>query len=300
MTGGRPQPHTDHGLVLQRSELKELLQTFTATRSARMGDLPGMDTRRRSTLPVAAVLLYQLMKSLGAESLVTCEHGLREGLLQDWVDRHRPELVLEQSSLTPRRRAVEALRRRYDPDPEHSERVRDLALALFDGLVGLHGLDREARALLDHAALLHDVGHHLDAQDHEKHGQYIILHSRMDGFTAPDQGVVADVVRYHRGARPKASHRHFQAMSKANQRRVEVLSALLQVADALDRSHQGVVRSLEVSTGSQGVQIVAHPSGEAFLERWATERRTNVLASALSRPVTLTLAADVAPRRQPR
>jgi len=48
--------------------------------------------------------------------------------------------------------------RTYDPDPVHSEQVTTLALALFDGLCGLHGYGPGERRLLEIAGRLHDVG----------------------------------------------------------------------------------------------------------------------------------------------
>jgi exopolyphosphatase/guanosine-5'-triphosphate,3'-diphosphate pyrophosphatase len=293
LAAGQPEPQHEHGLVLERSALKALLQTFQVTRSSRLTELPGMDPRRRGTLVTAAAVLYQIMKSLDAPELVTSEHALREGLLADWVDRHRPELRHEVPAIPPRMRAVLRLRDRYGTEPQHAEQVRRLAMALFDGMVGLHGLDQDARALLEQAALLHDIGHHIDPRDHEKHGQYLVLHSRMAGFTAPDLAVLSNLVRYHRGPRPKQTHRQFAALSKVNQRRVEVLSAILQVADALDRSHQQPIGELRVRTTGDGVQVEAHTDAdEVYLERWSSERRASVLETVLGRSVELTFVVQ--------
>jgi len=48
--------------------------------------------------------------------------------------------------------------RSLDPDPAHNEQVTTLALALFDGLHGLHGYGQTERRLLEIASRLHDVG----------------------------------------------------------------------------------------------------------------------------------------------
>lgn len=280
------EPQHDHGLVLERAALKSLLQTFQATRASRLGELPGMDPRRRATLVTAAAVLYQVMKSFDAAQLVTSEHALREGLLAGWVEAHRPELRHEVAQIPPRMRAVLRLADRYGVDQAHAAQVTRVALALFDGMVGLHGLDTDARTLLEYAGLLHDVGHHIDPRDHEKHGQYLVLHSRMTGFTAPDLAVLGNLVRYHRGPRPKATHRQFTALSKVNQRQVEVSSAILQLADSLDRSHQQPVRDVVVRTGPTGVDIEVWFAGaEVYLERWSTERRASVLQGVLGQPV---------------
>ena len=56
------------------------------------------------------------------------------------------------------RRILEAFAVARDPDPPHHRHVAVLALALFDQLRDLHGLEERCRPLLEAAALLHDVG----------------------------------------------------------------------------------------------------------------------------------------------
>jgi exopolyphosphatase/guanosine-5'-triphosphate,3'-diphosphate pyrophosphatase len=236
--------------------------------------------------------LYQIAKSLEIDRLSTSEAGLREGLLYDWIERHRPELALTAIDASPRTRAVLRLAVRYDSDRPHSEQVRRLATILFDALAPVHGLGGDSRAMLEWAGLVHDIGHHIDARDHHRHGEYLILNSPMPGFTAPEVAVLGSLVRYHRGSRPKPGHPGFRALSRANQRRVEVLSALLRLADAFDRSHHQVVRHLDVSVRADEVTVAARARDEAFLERWAAERRAEPLEVVLGRPVVVAIETD--------
>jgi exopolyphosphatase/guanosine-5'-triphosphate,3'-diphosphate pyrophosphatase len=292
---GDPQPPHSHGLVLRRSDLKKLLASFTQLKGSRLGELPGMDTRRRATLPAAAAVLYQLMKTMDRDTLITSDRSLRDGLLADWVLRNEPELSLSRTVAWPRMRSVLRLVDRYDADKTHAQHIRNLALALFDGVADKAKLDSASRRMLEFAALLHDIGHHIDARDHNKHGQYLILNSRMAGFTAPEVALLANIVRYHRGSRPKRSHRHYKALSRANQRRVDVLSAILRLADALDRSHNQPVSDLTCSVEGDQVVVRATARDEVHMEKWAAERRKDALASALGCPVRVELEAAVDP-----
>jgi exopolyphosphatase / guanosine-5'-triphosphate,3'-diphosphate pyrophosphatase len=294
MRGAPVTPH-DHGLVLQRSELKKLLEKLVSVKASRRVELPGMDPRRSETLPVAAAILYQIMKSLGVEELSTSEAALREGLLYEWIDQHRPELALSGVATTPRMRSVLHLMNKYGEDQAHARHVRDLALSLFDALESVHGLGEDSRALLEYAALLHDIGHHIDARDHNKHGEYLILNTRMPGFTTPEITALASLVRFHRGSRPKTDHRAFRSMSKANQSRSVLLAALLRLADAFDRSHHQPVSGVSVAVRDDSLEIVAHARDEAFLERWAAEHRADALAEAVGRRVSVALIADGPP-----
>ncbi len=293
LSRGEPEPQQDNGLVLYRDDLDELLSKFVEIKQGRLGDLPGMDGRRRATLPAAAAVVRQAMKTLDFRELVTSDRSLRDGLLADWIIHSEPELALARTVPWPRMRTVLRMMDRYEADQAHSTKVRDLALALFDGLAGLD-LDSPDRQCLEYSALLHDIGYHIDARDHHKHGQYLILNSRMPGFTAPEVALIANIVRYHR-RRPKRSHFHFRALPRAGQRKVEILSAILRVADALDHSHNQPVTELRVEDSGGHVTIRAQTRAEAHIERWAAERRQQRLSNVLDRPVTVLLE----PQRTP-
>ena len=145
---GEPTPTHDHGLVLTRAELKRLIGEFRRLKKARYSDLPGMDPRRRDTLPYAAAMVYETMRVFDAEKIVASERSLRDGLLVDWIQTHQPELDLAKTVAWPRLRAVLRLMDKYEVDRPHAERVRDLALALFDQLEPLHQLGGEQRRML--------------------------------------------------------------------------------------------------------------------------------------------------------
>jgi hypothetical protein len=67
------------------------------------------------------------------------------------------------------------------------------------------------------------------------------------------------------------------------------------VADALDRTHFGVIKGLRVSRQGGRLVIAAETGGEsAELELWAAERRVDSLSRLLDRRVVLRAQA---PRR---
>jgi len=289
---GNAEPLHDHGLVMERSELKKLMERMTESTRSQLAEIPGMDPRRKATLPAAAAVLYQLMKSLSRDRIVTSERSVRDGILVDWIQRHQPEIAIQRSVSQPRMRAIVRMQERFEVNRVHAEQVRRIAVSLFDGLAKLHGLGAEERRLLEFACLVHDIGHHIDARDHNRHGHYLLLNSRLTAFTEPEVALLANVVRYHRGERPKQTHTHFAGLSRQDQRTVEVLAAIIRLADALDRSRHQPIRDVRVKVSDERVTIEAVAREEAFLERWAAARRAGVLEDALERPLTVVLVPD--------
>ena len=62
-------------------------------------------------------------------------------------------------------------------------------------------------------------------------------------------------MRYHRGAVPKRKHPAFAALKPWQQRTVTRLSALLRIADALDRSHARRVDEIYCSVRLRSVRL---------------------------------------------
>ncbi len=258
--------------VLSRSSVKERIK------------LPGLDPRRADTLFPAAVVLRTLLEQTGQEDLTICDKALREGILFDFVERHRERLEAEEAIPDVRRRNVLSLAHRCRSQLAHGQHIAKLALELFDQTRGLHGLGKREREWLEFAALLHDIGYVINPRQHHKHSYYLIMHSDLSGFTADEIKIMAHVARYHRRAAPSKKHDTFGRLSSDTQKVVCILSAFLRVADALDRSQFGVVRDVEVS-GRSTLTLRAMTAGDAELELWAARERMDLLEEVLDRPV---------------
>jgi exopolyphosphatase/guanosine-5'-triphosphate,3'-diphosphate pyrophosphatase len=175
--------------------------------------------------------------------------------------------------------------------------VAPLATSLFDQTRDHHGLSDSERALLEYAALLHDIGHHISYPGHHKHTYYLIKNGDLRGFHPAEIEVVANVARYHRRGEPRRKHAAFAALSRESRRTVRVLAGFLRVADALDRSHRQVVRRLTVSKRAGLLRLRGEAKGDYELEIWGAGRRVQLLEKALGLTVRVEMSAEVRPRR---
>src|SRR5439155_10423935 len=120
-------------------------------------------------LVAGAVVLDTVLQELGVRELVLCEWALREGILLDYIHGHRRSLARAEAYPDVRRRSVVSLAERCHYHEKHAHKVAELSLALFDATAKLHRLDEAERPLLEYAALLHDVGHHIAYANHHQH-----------------------------------------------------------------------------------------------------------------------------------
>ncbi len=241
-----------------------------------------LDERRADIVVAGAVVLDTLLERLGAEDITLCGAALREGLILDYIQEHPRSLARASAYPDVRRRSVMALAERCRYDAAHARQTARLALSLFDGTRRRHRLGASARALLEYAALLHDIGHHISYPGHHKHTYYLIKNAGLQGFTPEDVEVLANVARYHRRGHPRKKHAGYGSLSAEQRSTVRVLAGCLRIGDALDRSHRGVVSTLAVVERAGRLRVECDVVGDAALELWAVARRLELLEGALA------------------
>lgn len=274
-----------HGTVVPRAEVEHTLDLLAALGPAERRAVPGLTPERADIIVGGLAVAAEVLAVFEARELLVSGYGIREGLL------------LEAASVAPnapadpaasRERSVRAFAERCHYEQPHADQVRRLALRLYDQLAARLGCEPGDREVLADAALLHDVGYQINYEKHHKHSYHLVRHADLQGVSPTEQVAIANVARYHRGAVPKRSHANFGALDRALRRRVRRLSALLRVADGLDRGHAGAVGDVAVTVGGGRVRVDVTPvSAEAplQLEVWGAERKSGLLARLLGKPV---------------
>jgi len=148
----------------------------------------------------------------------------------------------------------------YPWEPRHSVQVRLLALSIFDQTARLHLLGPRERFLLEAAAMLHDIGFTISGMKHHKHSQKIISSHNFKFLDKEETALIAQIARYHRKAHPKLTHPPYRKLDNGARDIVRKLSAILRVADGLDRTHTQSVRAVEVSEGRGTVTLLLKPA----------------------------------------
>jgi exopolyphosphatase/guanosine-5'-triphosphate,3'-diphosphate pyrophosphatase len=167
-----------------------------------------------------------------------------------------------------RRDSVLQVAKRFDPEPAHSQRVCHLALRLFDETAELHQLDSDSRELLEYACVLHDIGWSGSQTKHKRRSYDMIKSASLDGFSDAEKEIIASVARYHGVKPPKKKHTWNEVLSPRDKKKVRYLSAIIQVADALDRTHTDAVQDINCSIKKKKIVLslaTSHPPDEELL-----------------------------------
>jgi exopolyphosphatase/guanosine-5'-triphosphate,3'-diphosphate pyrophosphatase len=287
----RERPGSQRTATLPTKSLVELEKRLGAMRASERARLPGLDARRADTIYTGAVVLRTVLELTGVAEASLCETALREGLIADYVATNRPGILLVEEFPDLRRRSVMELARRCQFREPHATHVARLALSIFDQTRRLHGLAKGDAELLEYAALLHDIGFHVAPNRHHRHTEYLIQSHDMSGFSREEIDIIALVARYHRKAEPSKNHDAYAALSKADRNRVRQLTAILRVADGLDRTDARLIRSVRCVVTDKTIEMRLDADGDPELELWAARRKGDLLEKLTKRKLRLTVDA---------
>ncbi|HKX11808.1 MAG TPA: HD domain-containing protein, partial [bacterium] len=268
---------------LSYADLKDLYGRLVQSTPEERAAMKGLDPLRNDLIVSGAASAYLAMKVFKLDSISLCDKAIREGMVYDYIARNRFRLKSEETIPDVRLRNVLRLATKCNYEKAHAEHSSKLALQIFDQTLKLHrlgGLDRE---LLRYSALLHDIGYHIGFSRHHHHAHYLIKNSGMNGFSQEELDILALVARYHRRGLPKSKHPEWAEQKKVIRRRVQWLAGILRIADALDRSHFGVVDSVEVKMKKKAISFFLNAHNDAEYELWDARQKCDLFEKLASR-----------------
>lgn len=252
--------------------------------------LPGISSQRADIIIAGGQILEGAMRAVGINLLQTCDWALREGVIIDRLS----EIEAEQNPPLPdindpRLRGVHSVGRRFGYEEPHAHHVAVLAEKIFDWLAPHYGFNRHQRIMLSAAAVLHDAGYFIAHDSHHKHSLYLIRNSELTGFSEAERQLMANIARYHRGALPKDRHPDYAALGEADREAVWKLGAILRLANALDRSHDGRVHDLRIVREGDRVELHLESDLDCSSEIFSAEGRRDMFEQAYDCEVVLSV-----------
>ena len=285
--------NTLHGFALTSDALDAGIRQLSELPLKERRRLDGLNQDRADIILAGALVLRAVMARRGAAEVTVALNGLREGLFFEQFWNHLDYPVIDNI----RRFSVINLARLYDYQKRHSGHVRFLANRLFDQLQPLHGYGAAERELLEGAALLHDLGTVISYFGHHKHSQTLIINSGLPGYSPRETALIALLTRYHRKGEPSLGP--FSTVTgQGDEKRLIVLSAILRLAEFLERGRNATVDDVTASWDDQTLRLTLLADEYPAVELWEAERKAvDLLATAFARQVLLSATAtpDILP-----
>ena len=193
-----------------------------------------------------------------------------------------------------------ATARALDANARRTGQVSRLAMRLYDGLKRAQAApvfsENTLRKVMHAAARLHGIGTGLDPRAPQKAARDFLSDLPAPaGWTAEEWDLLVNVVRYHRGEQPDASHKAFAKLNETQQTAVCAMAGVLRLARALRKcgATSPVGLRVEESVDALIVRVPGLHESEEAAARLAAGKF--LLERVLERPL-IVQTANVIPR----
>lgn len=246
----------------------------------------GVSEESASRIFISSVIIKRCMKVMGAgqvwsPGVVLCdgigfEYGQKNGLIKEEHDFEQDILACALN-----------LSKRYLGNKKRSETLENIALAIFDSMKKIHGLGKRERLLLSLATILHDCGKYISLSNLGECSYNIILYTEIIGVSHIEREMVANVVKFNH---LKFGYYDIVAQSskldKQNYLTIAKLTAILKLANGLDRSHKQKFKDIKIALKDHDLVITVNTNEDITLEKGMLESRADFFEEVFSiRPV---------------
>ena len=226
--------------------------------------IKGLSTERADILPAALAVIKSFVNYMNVEQFTLSGAGLREGIM---FNQALP-MTIEKPIADVLNYSLTTLVKYYDCEEKHVEHVVNLSIQLFKQLRVLHKFPRQYLKILKVAAMLHDCGMRIKYYNHQRHSWYMILNATLYGVTHRDIVLAAFTACCHKKEDINAYDwaRYRDIVSDEDLEIVKKLGVMLRIAESLDRSGSGSIKSINCDILGDSVIMKTEIEGDASLE----------------------------------
>ena len=235
---------------------------------------------------ISGVLINRIAKVMDAKLIWVPGVALCDGIAYEYAEKSKlikPEHDFEKDIIA----CAKNISKRYMGSRRRSETLEQIALTIYDSMKKVHGLGRRERLLLRIATLLHDCGKYISLVNLGECSYNIIMSTEIIGLSHVEREILANVVKYN--------HMDFGyyeeigkngSITKKNYLTIAKLTAILKIANGLDRSHKQKFKNVKTTLRDEQLIITVDGSLDITLEKGLFSKRAEFFEEVYSvRPV---------------
>lgn len=227
----------------------------------------GMDEEYASLVIPTMVICKNFLDIFNAESIWVPGVSLLDGLAYDFGEKKKfikSVHNFENDILV----ASRNIAKRYSSGKNHIQGTTDLALTIFDSMKKVHGMGSRERLLLQIAVQLHDCGKYISLGDVAECSYRIIMATEIIGLSTEERQIIANAVRYNTTEFVYYDEKSDDGSGLDRKRYLLVakLTAILRLANAMDRSHYQKVQGLRAVLKDRELQLIIDSNRDISLE----------------------------------
>ncbi|MGE5176193.1 MAG: HD domain-containing protein [Hyphomicrobiales bacterium] len=279
--------------AVEAKDLKKLADQIFPLTPDEIATTYSVPPNEAESLAPAFLVYAELIRVNQVDRLLVPRASMRDGLILHMIR----SIESGSTVLFPDQTIAAAvnLARKYQADEQHGLQTAALARAIFQATRAQHQMGERELLLLEVASIVHDIGGFIAARGHHRHTYYLLVNSEVFGLSGQDLEIVANVARYHRRGGPQSDHPAYASLPRPARLTVNRLSAILRVADALDKSHSQRVQNPTITIVGDELRIEAPGAEDLGLERLALDAKCGLFEEVFGLKPVLVEAPAAAP-----
>lgn len=281
-----PEKAKQTGEVVSAEDFRMFMTELEKYNSADLAKQLGIEDDNVPLLRISAIMLRCIMDRVGAEMLWFPCVTLCDGIVYEFAEQRkylRAAHDFEGDILA----CAEHISRRYRGSLERSKTIEKIALKIFESTRKLHRMGSRERLLLQIAATLHDCGKYISMTRLAECSYHIIKATEIIGISKKEQEIVACVVRFNHEEYFFTDLMAEEAiLDEDDCMTIARLTAILRVANALDRSHREKFSDLQIRNQERKMVITVETDEDISLEKGLFSQRADFFEEVFGlRPV---------------
>lgn len=252
--------------IITRAEFMKRYENTVYKTEEALAEEMEIDLEYASLVIPTMVICKYFIDIFNAEALWVPGVSLLDGMAYDYAQKQKYVNSVhnfENDILV----AARNISKRYSSGKNHINGTTNLALAIFDSTKRVHGMGARERLLLQLAVLLHDCGKYISLGEASECSYQIIMATEIIGLSTQEREIVANIVRHNNRNFEGYEREEHGALADRNAYLIIVkLTAILRLANAMDRSHAQKVENLKVTLKERELHMVIDASQDVSLE----------------------------------
>ena len=259
-----------------------LTKTKSLSEIAKMFRMPEEDM---PLLYISMVLLRSIMNSMGAELIWAPGVTLCDGIAYEYGEKNKIVAAahdFEKDIIA----CAQNVSKRYRGNRKRGEPLEQIALNIFDSTRKIHGLEKRERLLLQLSTILHDCGKYISMVNLGECSYSIIIATEIIGLSHLEREIVANVVKYNHLEFDYYEAMNSNTMDKESYLKIAKLTAILRLANGLDRSHKEKFKNIKITLKEEKLLITVDTQEDITLEKGLFDARADFFEEVYNiRPV---------------